>query len=74
MRTVQASNPTILAIRSQIDYLNTLGFGIPEEPLAIARAANLHLIPRVQNDPKYDRAEIDAMMGAFRARAIASAP
>jgi hypothetical protein len=63
--TVQAAHPAILFIRSQIDYLNTLGFGIPEEPIAIARAANLHLIPRLQNDPKFTGPEIDALLGEF---------
>jgi hypothetical protein len=65
VKVIQAHKPAILQIKSQIDYLNTLGFGIPEEPLAIARAAKLHLIPRLQNDPKYDKAEIDAILGDF---------
>jgi hypothetical protein len=65
VRTVQAAGPAILAIRSQIDYLNTLGFGIPEDQQALAQAAHLHLVPRVQNDPKYTAAEIDAILGDF---------
>jgi hypothetical protein len=65
VRVVQASGPAILAIRSQIDYLNTLGFGIPDEQLALAEKAHLHLVPRVQNDPKYTAAEIDAILGDF---------
>ena len=50
VRTVRAAEPSILAVRSQIDYFNALGLGLPERPLALARKLELFLVPRVQND------------------------
>ena len=44
------SNPTILALKSQIDYFGSLGLGLPETPLALARKLQLFLVPRIQND------------------------
>jgi hypothetical protein len=60
--------PTIFAIHSQIDFVDTIGLGLPERPLALARKFKLLLVPRVQNDYHYGPAEIDALLGSFKKR------
>ena len=62
---LHASNPTILAVKSQIDYFNNLGLGLPEKPLALAHKLDLSLIPRVQNDERFGKPEIDRIFASF---------
>lgn len=66
VRTIRASLPAILAIRSQIDFFSSLGFGLPEHQLALARDAHLLLVPRVQNDERYGAAQIEALFRSFK--------
>ncbi len=65
-QVLRAGHPTILAIRSQIDYFNNLGLGLPEAPLALAHKLDLSLIPRVQNDERYGAPEIDRIFASFK--------
>jgi hypothetical protein len=65
-RVVHASNPTILAVKSQIDYFNNLGLGLPARPLALARKLHLFLIPRVQNDERFGAPQIDRIFASFK--------
>ena len=58
--------PTVFAIRSQTDYLNGLGLGLPAAPLVLARNTGLLLIPRVQNDDRYGAPEIETLLHAFK--------
>ena len=57
--------PTILAIKSQIDYFNNLGLGLPSGPLALARRLHLLLVPRVQNDERFGAPTIDRIFATF---------
>jgi hypothetical protein len=66
VRTIRATLPAILAVRSQIDFFSSLGFGLPGRPLALARDAHLLLVPRVQNDERYGAAQIDALFDSFK--------
>jgi len=63
--TLRAAGPTILSVRSQIDYFDTLGLGFPEHPLALAKKLGLLLVPRVQNDERFGGAQIDALFANF---------
>ncbi len=65
VRTLRAARPTILAVRSQIDYFNALGLGLPSRPLELARRLHLFLIPRVQNDERYTKDDIDRIFASF---------
>ena len=65
VRTLRAAHPAILAIRSQIDYFNALGFGLPSRPLELTRRLHLFLIPRIQNDERFDKADIDRIFASF---------
>jgi len=66
VRVLHASGPTILAVKSQIDYFNNLGLGLPERPLALAHKLDLSLVPRVQNDERFGAAEIDRIFASFK--------
>jgi hypothetical protein len=66
VRTIAAPGATILAVRSQIDYFNGLGLGLPSGPLALARKLHLFLVPRVQNDERFGAADIDRIFASFK--------
>ena len=65
---LHARDPAILAIKSQIDYFNNLGLGLPEAPLALAHELDLDLIARVQNDERFGKSEIDRTFASFFAQ------
>ncbi len=65
-QVLRPAHPTILAIRSQIDYFNNLGLGLPEAPLALAHKLDLSLVPRIQNDERYGAPEIDRIFAGFK--------
>ncbi len=66
VRTIQANGPTVLAVKSQIDYFNSLGLGLPAEPLELARKLHLFLVPRVQNDERFGAPQIDRIFASFK--------
>jgi hypothetical protein len=66
VRVLRPADPTVLAVRSQIDYFNSLGLGLPPGPLALARKLHLFLVPRVQNDERFGAAQIDRIFATFK--------
>jgi uncharacterized protein DUF5693 len=68
VRVLRSTMPAIVAVRSQVDFFSSLGFGIPDAQLALARNAALLLVPRFQNDERFGPAQIDALVAAVRAR------
>ena len=66
VRTLRASNPTILGVRSQNEYFSNLAFGFPAAPLELARKLHLYFIPRLQNDERFGAAEIDRTFASLR--------
>jgi hypothetical protein len=65
IRTLRAAHPAILAVRSQIDYFDSLGLGLPSRPLELTRRLHLFLIPRIQNDERYGKDDIDRIFDSF---------
>jgi hypothetical protein len=65
VRILHAGSPTILAVRSQIDFFNALGLGLPAKTVALTRKLGLLLVPRVQNDERLDGAQIDRIFSEF---------
>lgn len=55
--------PWLIQVNTQLDYFNQIGLGIPNRQLALARRLGLLIIPRFQNDERYDRASIDGLFG-----------
>jgi hypothetical protein len=66
VRVLRPASPAILAVKSQIDYFNNLGLGLPPQPLALARKLHLFLIPRVQNDERFGAPQIDRLFAEFK--------
>jgi len=66
VRTLRATMPAILAVRSQVDFFSSLGFGLPDRQLALARNADLLLVPRLQNDERFGAPQIDALVDSVR--------
>lgn len=62
---LRPANPAILAIRSQSEYFANLGLGFPAQPLELARKLHLYFVPRVQNDERFDRPQIDRIFASF---------
>ncbi len=65
VRTLRARGPTVFAIRSQLDFFDTLGLGLPAKPMALAHKLALLLVPRVQNDEHFGDADIDRIFAGF---------
>ena len=64
VRILRATPPYLVAIRTQLDYFNALGLGLPAEPLQMARELDLRLIPRLQNDERFGYAQIGTELHA----------
>ncbi len=61
VRVLRASRPWLIEVRTQIDYFNTLGLGIPTDQIELARRLALLVIPRFQNDERFGGPQIDAV-------------
>jgi Family of unknown function (DUF5693) len=61
-RVLRAANPAVFAIRTQPDYFSSVGLGLPEDRLALARALALKLVPRLQNDERFGAPQIGALL------------
>jgi hypothetical protein len=64
VRVLRAPLPTVFAIRTQPDYFGTVGLGLPDDRVALARELGLHLVPRLQNDERFKEPQIDALLGS----------
>ena len=54
--------PAVYAIRTQSDYFQTVGLGLPSDRVALARSLGLKLVPRLQNDERFGPPQIDALL------------
>ncbi len=67
VRVLRATSPAVFAIRTQPDYFSSVGVGLPEDRVALARSLALKLVPRLQNDERFGAPQIDALVdGAAR--------
>jgi len=62
VRLLRARLPVVYAIRTQPDYFGTVGLGLPDDRLALARELGLLLVPRLQNDERFRAPQIDALL------------
>jgi hypothetical protein len=60
VRVLRYRLPSLIAVRTQLDYASALGLGLPEEPLAQARKLGFLLVPRLQNDERFGASQIAA--------------
>ncbi|MBV8490560.1 MAG: hypothetical protein JO199_08525 [Candidatus Eremiobacteraeota bacterium] len=60
VRVLRKTKPWLIEVHTQIDYFNNTALGIPTDQLLLARRLGLLVIPRFQNDERFDQAKIDA--------------
>ncbi len=60
IRVLRASKPWIIEVRTQIDYFNNIGLGIPADQLELAKRLNLLVVARFQNDERFMKPEMEA--------------
>ncbi|HUA09888.1 MAG TPA: DUF5693 family protein [Candidatus Acidoferrales bacterium] len=57
---LRATKPWIIEVRTQIDYFNATPLGIPSGQIALAKRLGLLIVPRFQNDERYQLAQMQA--------------
>lgn len=62
VRVLRAALPTVFAIRTQSDYFQSVGLGLPVERMDLAKRLGLVLVPRLQNDERFSPETIDALV------------
>lgn len=65
VRVLRTAVPAVIEIRTQADFFNGTGFGIPGSTIALATGAGLWLAPRVQNDETFGPDQIKAIVRDF---------
>ena len=63
VRVLRAALPALLLVRTQIDFFNNLGLGVPQDVADQARSLHLLVDPRVQNNERLDADHIAALFG-----------
>ncbi len=53
--------PYVISIRTQVDYFNSIGLGIPSDQVALARKFGFFIEPRFQNDERLQLPQMNAM-------------
>ncbi len=64
VRVLRASLPVIFAVRTQSDYFASIGLGISADRVNLVKRLHLLLVPRLQNDERFDAKQIDALVAA----------
>jgi hypothetical protein len=62
VRVLRAALPAVFAIRTQATYFTTVGLGLPDDRIALAKRYGLLLVPRLQNDERFKGPQIDALL------------
>ena len=61
VRVLRASRPWLIEVRTQADYFNAIGLGIPTDEIELAHRLALLVVPRFQNDERFTAPQIDAV-------------
>lgn len=67
IRVLHASVPYVIQARTQIDYFNSTGLGIPADQVSLARKLGFFIIPRFQNDERLAGPQIASMFDDLNA-------
>jgi hypothetical protein len=62
VRVLRATLPAVFAIRTESDYFQSVGLGVPIDRMDLARRSGLVLAPRLQNDEGFGAEQIDALV------------
>ena len=63
VRVLRATRPWLIEVRTQIDYFDAIGLGIPTDEIALAHRLGLLVVPRFQNDERFRAPQIEALFG-----------
>ncbi len=58
---LRATRPWLIEVRTQVDYFNAVGLGIPTEQIELAHRLGLLVVPRFQNDERFAAPQIEAI-------------
>jgi hypothetical protein len=61
VRILRATRPWLIEVRTQIDYFDAIGLGIPTDEIALAHRLGLLVVPRFQNDERFRAPQIEAL-------------
>jgi hypothetical protein len=61
VRVLRATRPWLIEVRTQIDYFDAIGLGIPTDEIALAHRLGLLVVPRFQNDERFRAPQIEAL-------------
>lgn len=61
VRVLRTALPGLIAVRTQLDFFNSMGLGIPEDVARRVRAHGLFVDPRVQNNERLTPERISAV-------------
>jgi hypothetical protein len=61
VRVLRAVRPWVIEVRTQVDYFNAVGLGIPTDQIELAHRLALLVVPRFQNDERFAAPQIDAL-------------
>lgn len=62
VRVLARGVPAVFAVKTQADYFGSVGLGLPADRVALAKALDLRLVPRVQNDERFKAPQIAAVL------------
>jgi hypothetical protein len=62
VRLLHPGLPAVYALRTESDYFQTVGLGLPADRVALARGLHLDLVPRLQNDERFKPPQIEALL------------
>lgn len=57
---LHASYPWLIQVDTQINYFDNIALGIPHDQIQLAKRLHLLVIPRFQNDERFDSAQMNA--------------
>lgn len=63
VRVLHNGKPWLIEVRTQIDYFNNTALGVPTDQLQLARRLGLLVVPRFQNDERFEEPQMNALFG-----------
>jgi hypothetical protein len=65
IKVLRRTAPWLIAVHTQIDFFGNISLGIPADQLALARRLGLEIIPRFQNDERYQAPQIQSLFASL---------
>ncbi|MFN2460191.1 MAG: DUF5693 family protein [Candidatus Velthaea sp.] len=62
VRVLRATLPAVFAVRTQSDFFQSVGLGVPADRMDLAKRLGLVLVPRLQNDERFRAPQIDRLV------------